>query len=167
MTPEELKALQAPIKDRFRESPSEACATLTATGRIDRDAIACTLRQQAAPAGVTGLHPMTGGDGSLACAAEMLLQSLVGCAGVTFAAVCTAFGITLDAAELTAKGDIDFRGTLGVSRDVPIGLTDVRLEFRLVSPASDEQLAKAVQLAERYCVVAQTLKSVSVTWHRE
>ena len=110
---------------------------------------------------------MTGGDGSLACAAEMLLQSLVGCAGVTFAAVCTAFGITLESAELTAKGDIDFRGTLGVSRDVPIGLTDVRLEFRLASPASDEQLDKAVQLAERYCVVAQTLKSVSVTWYRE
>lgn len=166
MNADELRALQAPIKEQFREHPETARATLIARGRVSLEDVTCEILREGTPPTRTGLHPRTGGDGSAACAAEMLLEALVGCAGVTFAAVCTALEIPLDRAELTAEGDLDFRGTLGVSREVPVGFTDVRLHFQIQSSESDEKLAKAVSLAERYCVVAQSLRSVSVDWSR-
>lgn len=166
MNADELRALQAPIKEKFREQPEAARATLTARGRIHLEDLTCELLRDGPIPSRTGLHPATGGDGSAACAAELMLQALVGCAGVTFAAVCTAMGIPIARAELTAEGDLDFRGTLGVSREVPVGYETVRLQFMIESSESDEKLAKAVELAERYCVVAQTLKSVSSGWTR-
>jgi uncharacterized OsmC-like protein len=166
MNADELRALQAPIKDNFRQQPEAARATLTARGRVHLNDVTCEILRVGNPPARTGLHPLTGGDGSAACAAEMLLEALVGCAGVTFAAVCTALEIPLEQAELTAEGDLDFRGTLGVSREVPVGFTDVRLHFQVQSSESDEKLAKAVSLAERFCVVAQSLRSVSADWSR-
>lgn len=166
MNADELRAVQAPIKEKFRERPESARATLTARGRIHLDDLTCELLRDGPVPPCTGLHPATGGDGSAACAAEMLLEALVGCAGVTFAAVCTAMGIPITSAELIAEGDLDFRGTLGVSREVPVGYDAVRLRFMIDSTEPDEKLNKAVELAERYCVVAQTLKAVSLHWER-
>ena len=166
MNVDQLRNLQAPIKERFREDPARAQATLTARGRIHVAEITCEILREGECPSRTGLHPLTGGDGSAACAAEMLLEALVGCAGVTFAAVCTALSLPVESAQLVAEGDLDFRGTMGVSRNVPVGYEAVRLRFMIDSTESDEKLAKAVELAERYCVVAQTLKSVSTDWQR-
>ncbi len=160
-----LKGLQAQIKQGFRDDPESAQATLTASGNIDVARINCRLVHET-PTDVCGLHPMTGGDGSEACAANMLLQALIGCAGVTFGAVCSAMELSIDAAKVSAEGDLDFRGTLGVSREVPIGFQAIRLHFVIQSSAEDGKLSKAVELAERYCVVAQTLKQVDVSWSR-
>jgi len=162
----ELRQLQAPFKERYREHPETARKTLVACGTIEIPTLTCELHHQGPPLSRSGLHPLTGGDGQTACAAEMLLEALIGCAGVTFAAVCTAMELTITSSLLRVEGDIDFRGTLGVSRDVPVGFQAIRLIFELESPESDEKLAKAVELAERYCVVAQTLKSVTAQWHR-
>lgn len=166
MTPQHLRDIQAPLKEKYRNEPNSALATLVARGLINVDSLCCELVRDAHASSTPGLHPMAGGDGSFACAAEMLLEAVIGCAGVTFAAVCTAMEIPIEKAELFAEGDMDFRGTLGVDRATPVGMTDVRLRFEIASTANDEKLTKAVQLSERYCVVAQTLKTISATWQR-
>jgi len=154
---EELKALQAPIKDRYRNEPQAALVTLRAQGRIG-EGIAC--RVDTARALVeAGLHPATGGSGSQACSGDMLLEALVACAGVTLKAVATALGINLKDANVSAEGDLDFRGTLGVAKDAPVGFREIRLHFELETDAPPEQRNKLIELTERYCVVLQTLRA--------
>jgi uncharacterized OsmC-like protein len=147
--------MQGPLKAQYRERPGTALATLHAEGRIGEN-ITCKIETGTARA-ETGLHPATGGDGKSACSAEMLLEALVGCAGVTLSAVATALGIALRSATIRAEGDLDFRGTLGVSKDVPVGFKEIRLNFDLDTDASEDQLATLIRLTERYCVVYQTL----------
>jgi uncharacterized OsmC-like protein len=163
-----LRALQAPLKERYREDPEAARVTLGATGTLD-DELACNVQTGRALA-KAGLHPATGGDGSLLCSGDMLLEALVACAGVTLKAVATALGIDVPAATISAEGDLDFRGTLGVDRAAPVGFSDIRLRFELDAPAAgEEQLATLLKLTERYCVVLQTLRSppaVSATLQR-
>ncbi len=166
MNAEELRNIQAPLKEKYRSEPESALATLTARGSVDFNTISCSIDRKEHCPTIPGLHPMAGGDGNFACAAEMLLEALIGCAGVTLGAVCTAMEIPVESAVLVAEGDMDFRGTLGVNRETPIGFSAIRLRFEIVSTASDEKLAKAVQLAERYCVVAQSVKNVSADWVR-
>ena len=158
MTADELKALQAPLKQRYKDDPASAIQTLRATGEVQNDTISCRVESWKGAVDA-GLHPATGGDGSWACSAEMLLESLVACAGVTLQAVATAMSIPLRKATVVAEGDLDFRGTLGVNRDVPVGFRSIALNFQLESDAPAEQLDKLVQLTERYCVIYQTLKS--------
>jgi uncharacterized OsmC-like protein len=153
---EELKALQAPIKDRYRHEPQAAVVTLRANARIG-EGIACRVDTGRALV-EAGLHPATGGSGLQACSGDMLLQALLACAGVTLRAVATALGISLKDARLTAEGDLDFRGTLGVAKDVPVGFREVRLRFELDTDAPPEQQKKLIELTERYCVVLQTLR---------
>jgi uncharacterized OsmC-like protein len=155
MNADELRALQAPLKARYRERPETALVTLRAQGRIG-EGITCKIETGKARV-EAGLHPATGGDGLSACSADMLLEALVGCAGVTLRAVATALGIPLRGATVQAEGNLDFRGTLGVSKDVPIGFRQIRLHFDLDTDASEEQLATLLRLTERYCVVYQTL----------
>lgn len=157
MNLEQLKAAQAPLKDRYKSDPASAQFILRAEGEVLPDAIACRVPTHAGPADA-GLHPAAGGDGSWACSGDMLLQSLVACAGVTLKAVATAMQIPLRSAKVTAEGEMDFRGTLGVSKEVPIGFTKIRLRFDLDSDATPEQKATLLKLAERYCVILQTLK---------
>ena len=152
----ELRAMQAPIKERYKSDPSAAVITLKAKGSIDHEGIACKVETGRALA-VAGLHPATGGSGLELCSGDMLLEALVACAGVTLGAVATALGIELRDAVLQAEGDLDFRGTLGVAKDVPVGFRNIRLAFTLDTDASDQQLANLVRLTERYCVVYQTL----------
>lgn len=166
MTPEELKSLQAPLKDQYRSQPEAALATLKASGTVDLAQIAVHIDRPAGASCTPGLHPMAGGNGLFACAAEMLLESLIGCAGVTLGAVCTALTVPIRSARIAAEGDLDFRGTLGVDRETPVGFTRVHIHFAFDSDAPDATLDKATQLAERFCVVAQTLKAVSVSWSR-
>ena len=155
MNAEELRSLQAPLKAQYREHPETALVTLRAEGRLGEN-ITCKIETGKARV-AAGLHPATGGDGLSACSADMLLEALVGCAGVTLRAVATALGILLRDATIRAEGDLDFRGTLGVSKDVPVGLREIRLNFDLQTDASEEQLATLIRLTERYCVVYQTL----------
>ena len=155
MNADELRALQAPLKARYRERPETALVTLHAQGRIG-EGITCKIETGKARVDA-GLHPATGGDGLSACSADMLLEALVGCAGVTLRAVATALDVPLRRATVHAEGDLDFRGTLGVSKDVPVGFRQIRLEFDLDTDASDEQIATLIRLTERYCVVYQTL----------
>ena len=155
MNADELKSLQAPLKSQYRERPETALVTLTAKGRIGENV---TCKVETGKARVeAGLHPATGGDGRSACSADMLLEALVGCAGVTLNAVATALGISLHDATIRAEGDLDFRGTLGVSKDVPVGFKQIRLNVDLDTDASEEQIATLLRLTERYCVVYQTL----------
>lgn len=161
MTADELKALQAPIKEQYRQNPDTALRTMRVTGRVDQTSLTCRL-ETLAGALEAGLHPAAGGSGDSACSGDMLLESLIACAGVTLSAVSTAMGIVLDQAEITAEGDMDFRGTLGLAKDVPIGFSAIRLQFHLTSAASDEQLQKLIQLTERYCVIFQTLQNPPV-----
>ena len=155
MNAEELKSLQAPLKARYRERPETALVTLHAEGRIGEN-MTCKIETSKARV-QAGLHPATGGDGSSACSADMLLEALVGCAGVTLSAVATALGILLRNATIHAEGDLDFRGTLGVSKDAPVGFNQIRLNIDLDTDASEEQIANLIRLTERYCVVFQTL----------
>ena len=155
MNADELRSLQAPIKDRYRERPETASITLRAEGRIG-EGVACRVETGKALV-EAGLHPATGGDGVSACSGDMLLEALVACAGVTLRAVATALGIQLRDATVQAEGDLDFRGTLGVSKDVPVGFERIRLQFELGTDASEDQLATLLRLTERYCVVYQTL----------
>jgi uncharacterized OsmC-like protein len=155
MNADELRSVQAPLKDRYREAPDAALITLRAQGRIG-DGVSCKIETGKALV-VAGLHPATGGTGQAACSGDMLLEALVACAGVTLNAVATALGITLRDASLSAEGDLDFRGTLGVSKAVPVGFQNIRLQFTLDTDASEEQLANLLRLTERYCVVYQTL----------
>jgi uncharacterized OsmC-like protein len=155
MNAEELRALQAPLKAQYRERPETALVTLYAKGRIGEN-VTCKIETGKSRA-EAGLHPATGGDGASACSADMLLEALVGCAGVTLNAVATALGIPLRGATVHAEGDLDFRGTFGVSKDVPVGFKQIRLNFDLDTDASEEQVATLLRLTERYCVVYQTL----------
>jgi uncharacterized OsmC-like protein len=155
MTADELRSLQAPLKAQYREHPDSALVTLRAEGRVGKN-VTCKIETGKARV-EAGLHPATGGDGHSACSADMLLEALVGCAGVTLSAVATALGIPLRDATIRAEGDVDFRGTLGVSKDVPVGFKHIRLNFDLATDASEEQLATLIRLTERYCVVYQTL----------
>ena len=155
MNADELRALQAPLKAQYRQRPDTAVVTLRATGRVG-DNITCKIETGKARV-EAGLHPATGGDGGSACSADMLLEALVGCAGVTLGAVATALNIPLRTAIIRAEGDLDFRGTLGVSKDVPVGFKQIRLQFDLDTDATQEQIATLIRLTERYCVVYQTL----------
>ena len=155
MNAEELRSTQAPLKERYHESPETALITLRAEGRIG-EGISCKIETGKALV-VAGLHPATGGNGLSACSGDMLLEALVACAGVTLNAVATALGIELRDASLLAEGDLDFRGTLGLSKEVPVGFRNIRLQFTLDTDASEEQLATLLRLTERYCVVYQTL----------
>lgn len=155
MTADELRSLQAPLKAQYRERPETALVTLSAEGRVGEN-ITCKIETGKARV-EAGLHPATGGDGKSACSADMLLEALVGCAGVTMRAVATALNIPLRNATVRAEGDLDFRGTLGVAKDTPVGFREIRLTFDLDTDASEEQLATLLRLTERYCVVYQTL----------
>ena len=155
MRADELRSLQAPLKAQYRERPETALVTLRAEGRVGED-ITCKIETGKARI-EAGLHPATGGDGFSACSADMLLEALVGCAGVTLSAVATALGIPLRNATIRAEGDLDFRGTLGVAKDVPVGFKEIRLNFDLATDASEDQIATLIRLTERYCVVYQTL----------
>ena len=156
MNSEELKALQAPIKDRYKRDPGAALVTLRAQGRIG-EGIACRVDTGRALV-EAGLHPATGGSGLEACSGDMLLEALVACAGVTLKAVATAIGVELRDATVHAEGDLDFRGTLGVAKDAPVGFREIRLAFELDTDAAPEQKKKLVELTERYCVVLQTIR---------
>jgi uncharacterized OsmC-like protein len=156
MNADELRAMQAPLKDRYRQDHGSALVTLRARGNLG-DEITC--RVDAAQAVVeAGLHPATGGSGAAACSGDMLLQALVACAGVTMQAVATALGIELRGGNISAEGDLDFRGTLGVAKDAAVGFKSIRLHFDLDTAASPEQLTTLMKLTERYCVVYQTLR---------
>jgi len=155
MNADKLRSLQAPLKTQYRERPETALVTLRAEGQIGEN-ITCKIETGKARV-EAGLHPATGGDGQSACSADMLLEALVGCAGVTLRAVATALNIPLHGAKIRAEGDLDFRGTLGVSKDVPVGFKEIRLNFDLDADASQDQLATLIRLTERYCVVYQTL----------
>jgi uncharacterized OsmC-like protein len=155
MNGEQLRAIQAPLKERYRDDPEAAVITLAAEGTLD-EGIACSVQTGRAIA-QAGLHPATGGDGSLVCSGDMLLEALVACAGVTLRAVATSLGIDIASGRVRAEGDLDFRGTLAVDRDAPVGFREIRLSFELDSDADSEQLATLQKLTERYCVVYQTL----------
>jgi uncharacterized OsmC-like protein len=164
MKADELRSIQAPLKDRYRQAPEAALITLRAQGRLG-EAVSCKVETGRALV-VAGLHPATGGSGLDACSGDMLLEALVACAGVTLNAVATALGITLRDASVHAEGDLDFRGTLGLSKEVPVGFQNIRLRFALDTDASEEQLDTLLRLTDRYCVVLQTLShppALSVT----
>jgi uncharacterized OsmC-like protein len=156
MKADELRALQAPLKQKYRDDPSTARIPARAEGTLELDGIACNVRVWKGQTSA-GLHPAGGGSGELACSADMLLEALVGCAGVTLAAVATAMAIPIRGGKVIAEGVWDARGTLGVDRAAPIGLTEIALRFEVDSDAAPEKIAKMVEMAERYCVIAQTL----------
>jgi len=151
-----LRAMQAPYKDKYKSDPDAAVITLGAHGTLDESKIACKVETGRALA-VAGLHPATGGSGAELCSGDMLLEALVACAGVTLKAVATALDIPLKSGVVKAEGDLDFRGTLGVDREAPVGFREIRLSFDLDTDATDEQIATLVKLTERYCVIFQTL----------
>ena len=161
MNAADLKAIQSPLKDKYKEDPAASMITLKAEGKIDAE-ISCRVDTGRAIV-QAGLHPATGGTGVFACSGDMLLQALVACAGVTLQAVSTAIGVELKDGTITAEGDLDFRGTLGVSKEVPVGFTNIRLAFNLQTDAAPDQVESLKKLTERYCVVYQTLlKGVAV-----
>lgn len=158
MNVEELRAMQAPLKARYRDDPDAAAVTLSARGTLDGDGLTC--RVDSSPTSVrAGLHPATGGDGLAACSGNMLLDSLVACAGVTLRAVATALELTVHGGTVTAEGDLDVRGTLALDKQVPVGFKEIRLRFDLDTDASAGQLETLLKLTERYCVIFQTLKN--------
>jgi uncharacterized OsmC-like protein len=164
----ELRATQAPIKDRYKSDPGAAMITLKAKGSIDHDGIACKVETGRALA-IAGLHPATGGSGLELCSGDMLLEALVACAGVTLKSVATAVEIPLKTGNVIAEGDLDFRGTLGVDKEAPVGFAEIRLRFDVDTDAPQEKLDLLLKLTERYCVVYQTIKNgpkVSVTMRR-
>ena len=168
MDAEQLKALQAPIKQRYRDEPQSAVVTVRSTGTLDPASLMCRVATAGGEVSA-GLHPAAGGDGSGACSGDMLLDALVACAGVTLNAVSTAMGIAISGGSISAEGDMDFRGTLGISKEVAVGLTNVRLHFKLDTDAEDAQVEKLIQLTERYCVIYQTLQqppAVDSGWSR-
>jgi uncharacterized OsmC-like protein len=158
MTADELHTLQAPVKARYKENPAAAQLTLKASGTLAAEKLICRVASDRGPIDA-GLHSATGGDGHSACSGDMLLQSLVACAGVTLQAVATAMSIPLRGGTVSAEGDLDFRGTLGVSKNVPIGFKAIRLNFHLDTDATPEQRDTLLKLTERYCVIYQTLKT--------
>jgi uncharacterized OsmC-like protein len=158
MDANELRAMQAPIKERYKEDAKAALITLKAKGTLDDTNIACKVETGRALA-VAGLHPATGGSGLELCSGDMLLEALVACAGVTLKAVATAIDVPLTSGTVSAEGDLDFRGTLGVAKDAPVGFAQIRLRFDLVTEAPQEKLDQLLKLTERYCVVYQTIRS--------
>src|SRR5687768_2700871 len=154
----ELRDLQAPLKARYREDPEAAVVTLRASGRLGTETLTCRVETGRALV-EAGLHPATGGTGVAACSGDMLLEALAACAGVTLGAVATALGVPIIGGTVHVEGDLDFRGTLGVAKDAPVGFRDLRLHFELQTDAPPEQVAKLLDLTERYCVVYQTLRS--------
>jgi uncharacterized OsmC-like protein len=163
---DELRAVQAPLKDRYREDPDAALVTLSAAATLGAG-VTCSVQTGRALA-TAGLHPATGGDGTALCSGDMLLEALAACAGVTMQAVSTSLAMPVEG-EVTAEGDLDFRGTLGVDREAPVGFRAIRLRFDLTTDVDDERLAKLIELTERYCVVLQTLggsAALSVDWTR-
>lgn len=158
MDAEALRALQAPLKQAYRDAPERAVITLRAQGDVGGDSLSCRVETGRALV-EAGLHPATGGDGSLACSGDMLLEALVACAGVTLSAVATALGIRIERGTVSAEGDLDFRGTLGVDKLAAVGFKDIRLRFDLATDASPEQRDTLLKLTERYCVVLQTLRA--------
>ena len=158
MEANDLRSLQAPLKARYRDAPEDARLTLRAEGVLDSATVVCRVETGRALV-EAGLHPATGGDGLSACSGDMLLQALVACAGVTLRAVATALEIPVAGGSIRAEGDLDFRGTLGVDRDAPVGFSDIRLQFDLDTEATPEQLEALVRVTERYCVVLQTLRN--------
>jgi len=157
MKSDDLRAIQAPIKARYRDDPAAARATLRAEGTLDGPGLTCKVATGRALV-EAGLHPATGGDGLALCSGDMLLEALVGCAGVTLRAVATALEIPVRGGTVRAEGDLDFRGTLAVSKEAPVGFSAIRLSFDLDTDATADQLATLLKLTERYCVVYQTLK---------
>ncbi len=159
MKADDLREMQAPFKERYREDPQEAMITLHAEGDIGGEGIACRVDTGRALV-EAGLHPATGGSGMQACSGDMLLEALAACAGVTLKAVATALEVPVAGGKVKAEGDLDFRGTLGVDREAPVGFRDIRLHFELDAPeATEEQIASLMKLTERYCVVFQTLRA--------
>ena len=154
----QLRAMQAPIKERYRDNPKAGLVTLRASGTLDDTNIACKVETGRALA-VAGLHPATGGSGLELCSGDMLLEALVACAGVTLKAVSTALEIPLHGATVSAEGDLDFRGTLGVAKDAPVGFAEIRLRFDVETDAEQEKLDQLLKLTERYCVVYQTIRN--------
>jgi uncharacterized OsmC-like protein len=168
MNSQELRAAQMPLKKHYRQNPQAAMVTLHAQGRLDQNRISVQI-QSGLGRVEAGLHPATGGDGSLACSGDMLLEALAACAGVTLGAVATAMGIQIRDGSVTAEGDIDFRGTLGVDKQVPVGFTAIRLRFDLDTDADADHIATLLRLTEQYCVVQRTLDhppTLSVTYER-
>jgi uncharacterized OsmC-like protein len=157
MEHEELRAVQAPLKERYAREPDAACVTLKASGSLG-EGVSCSVDTGRALA-EAGLHPATGGDGTLLCSGDMLLEALVACAGVTLRAVATSLGIAIDSGKVRAEGELDFRGTLAVDRDAPVGFRAIRLNFDLETGAGEEELETLLKLTERYCVVFQTLST--------
>ena len=157
MDKDALRAMQAPIKERYRAEPGAAIITLKAQGAIDDQAIACKVETGRALS-VAGLHPATGGSGLELCSGDMLLEALVACAGVTLKAVATALGISLTKGVVRAEGDLDFRGTLGVDKEAPVGFKTIRLAFDIETQAPEDAVAQLIKLTERYCVAFQTIK---------
>ncbi len=157
MNADELRSIQTPLKERYRAEPGAARITLKASGTLNSAAIACKVETGRALA-AAGLHPATGGSGAELCSGDMLLEALVACAGVTLKAVATSIGVELRSGRVMAEGDLDFRGTLGVARDAPVGFADIRLTFELDTDAPQPQLDTLIKLTERYCVVLQTLR---------
>jgi uncharacterized OsmC-like protein len=158
MNADQLRALQAPLKEKYRQQPGAAVITLCATGALDSAAIVCKVDTGRALV-EAGLHPATGGNGTHACSGDMLLEALAACAGVTLKAVATSLGIAIRKGTVHAEGDLDFRGTLAVDKGAPVGFRDIRLSFDLDTDATPEQLATLYKLTERYCVIYQTLKN--------
>ena len=158
MDAEELRALQTPLKERYRAEPAAALVTLRARGRLGEAGVSCRVETGRALV-EAGLHPATGGDGRAACSGDLLLEALVACAGVTLKAVATALALPLAGGTVSAEGDLDFRGTLAVSKEAPVGFTAIRLSFDLDTDASAEEIDKLTELTLRYCVVYQTLAS--------
>jgi len=161
MESDQLRALQGPLKERYRTDPGAALVTLRAEGRLDAPGVSCWVDTGRALV-EAGLHPATGGSGLQACSGDMLLEALAACAGVTLRAVASALDIPVEGGVIKAEGDLDFRGTLGVAKDAPVGFRAIRLRFELVSGASGEQLDTLLRLTERYCVVLQTLRTAPV-----
>src|SRR6266849_6290186 len=164
----ELRAMQAPLKERYKSTPEAATITLKARGTLDDTNIACKVETGRALA-VAGLHPATGGSGLELCSGDMLLEALVACAGVTLKSVATAVDVPLKSGKVIAEGDLDFRGTLGVAKDAPVGFAEIRLRFEVATDAPKDKLDQLLKLTERYCVVYQTIKSgppVEVTLNR-
>ena len=157
-----LRDLQTPLKARYKEEPTSALITLRAGGEVGQESLSCKVETGRALV-EAGLHPATGGTGLQACSGDMLLQALAACAGVTLAAVATAIGVELRSGKVKAEGDLDFRGTLGVAKDAPVGFREIRLAFELDTDAGAEQLDQLLKLTERYCVVLQTLRTPPVT----
>lgn len=156
MNGDELRALQKPLKDRYRDEPERAIVTLRAEGTLSLDGVACSVQTGRALV-EAGLHPASGGSGTLACSGDMLLEALAACAGVTLRAVATSLGIDIGGGSVRVEGDLDFRGTLGVSKDAPVGFQAIRVRVDLDSDVDDEQRATLMKLTERYCVVLQTI----------